>query len=77
MKREFHYGDIIKKGNCKNFYKLSFYFIFIYVKPDGSRVLVVTMNFGGIETTMSLEISKPTAIQNANPIVFDETNTHI
>ena len=33
------------------------------------------MNFGGIETTMSLEISKPTAIQNANPIVFDETNT--
>lgn len=47
----------------------------IIVKPDGSRVLVVTMNFGGIETTMSLEISKPTAIQNANPIVFDETNT--
>ena len=30
LKREFHYGDIIKKGNCKNFYKLSFYFIFIY-----------------------------------------------
>ncbi len=47
----------------------------IIVKPDGSRVLVVTMNFGGIETTMSLEISKPTAMQNANLIVFDETNT--
>lgn len=36
----------------------------IIVKPDGSRVLVVTMSVGGIETTMSLEISKPTALQN-------------
>lgn len=32
----------------------------IVVKPDGSRVLVVTMAVGGMETTMSLEISKPT-----------------
>lgn len=32
----------------------------VIVKPDGSRVLVVTMNIGGMETTMSLEISKPT-----------------
>lgn len=36
----------------------------IIVKPDGSRVLVVTMSVGGMETTMSLEISKPTNILN-------------
>ncbi len=36
----------------------------IIVKPDGSRVLVVTMKIGGMETTMSLEISKPTTMQN-------------
>lgn len=36
----------------------------IIVKPDGSRVLVVTMNMGGMETTMSLEISKPTTMPN-------------
>lgn len=55
----------------------------IIVKPDGSRVLVVTMNIGGMETTMSLEISKPTAIQNDsanqtidnNNILTLETNT--
>ncbi len=29
----------------------------IIVKPDGSRVLVVTMNIGGMETNMSLKIS--------------------
>lgn len=32
----------------------------IVVNPDGSRVLVVAINVGGMETTMSLEISKPT-----------------
>lgn len=32
----------------------------IIIKPDGSRVLVMTMSIGGMETTMSLEISKPT-----------------
>ena len=36
----------------------------IIVKPDGSRVLVVTMSIGGMETTMSLEISKPTDTLN-------------
>lgn len=36
----------------------------IIVKPDGSRVLVITMNIGGTETTMSLEISKPTDTLN-------------
>lgn len=36
----------------------------IIVKPDGSRVLVITMKIGGMETTMSLEISKPTDILN-------------
>lgn len=38
----------------------------IIVKPDGSRVLVVTMSIGGMETTMSLEISKPTEAPNEN-----------
>lgn len=36
----------------------------IIVKPDGSRVLVMTMHIGGMETTMSLEISKPTDLPN-------------
>jgi len=36
----------------------------IIVKPDGSRVLVVTMNIGGMETNMSLQISGPTDMQN-------------
>ena len=38
----------------------------IIVKPDGSRVLVVTMSIGGMKTTMSLEISKPTEAPNEN-----------
>lgn len=38
----------------------------IIVKPDGSRVLVMTMSIGGMETTMSLEISKPTEVPNEN-----------
>ena len=36
----------------------------IIVKPDGSRVLVMTMSVGGMQTTMSLEISKPTKAPN-------------
>ena len=32
--------------------------------PDGSRVLVVTTTIGDMETTMSLEISKPTDMPN-------------
>ena len=38
----------------------------IITKPDGSRVLVMTMSIGGMETTMSLEISKPTEVPNEN-----------
>ena len=38
----------------------------IIVQPDGSRVLVMTMSIGGMETTMSLEISKPTEAPNEN-----------
>ncbi len=38
----------------------------IIVKPDGSRVLVMTMSIGGMETTMCLEISKPTEAPNEN-----------
>lgn len=40
----------------------------IIVNPDGSRVLLVTISIGGMKTTMSLEISKPTAMQNENSI---------
>lgn len=55
----------------------------IIVRPDGSRVLVMTMNVGGMKTTMSLEISKPTKLpyenskqdtDNGRPFADDETN---
>lgn len=46
----------------------------IIVKPDGSRVLIVTMNIGGMETTMSLEISKPTEFANEHTSDDSETN---
>lgn len=38
----------------------------VIVKPDGSRVLVVTTEVGGMETTMSLKISEPTDLPNGN-----------
>ncbi len=37
----------------------------IVVNPDGSRALVVTTKIGSMETTMSIEISKPTDLQNS------------
>lgn len=36
----------------------------IMVKPDGSRVLVLTMKCGDMETTISLQLSKPTKMIN-------------
>lgn len=36
----------------------------IIVKPDGSRVLLVTTKVCGMQTSMSLEISGPTAMPN-------------
>lgn len=36
----------------------------IIVKPDGSRVLVMTMQIGGMKTMMSLKISEPTDMPN-------------
>lgn len=45
----------------------------IIVKPDGSRVLLVTMNIGSMETTMSLEISKPTMLPNDCKTENDKT----
>lgn len=36
----------------------------IIVKPDGSRVLIVTTRIGGMQTTMSLKISDPTDMPN-------------
>ncbi len=46
----------------------------IIVRPDGSRVLVMTMSIGGMETTMSLEISKPTEAPNENSKQDTENN---
>lgn len=34
----------------------------VIVKPDGSRVMIMTTQVGGMETVMSLKISEPTAI---------------
>ncbi len=45
----------------------------IIAKPDGSRVLVLTMSIGGMETTMSLEISKPTEVPNENSKIAEVT----
>ncbi len=36
----------------------------IIVKPDGSRVLLMTTRVCGMQTTMSVELSKPTAMYN-------------
>lgn len=36
----------------------------IIVRPDGSRVLVITMDIAGTQTAMSLQISEPTDLQN-------------
>lgn len=36
----------------------------VLVKPDGSRVLVITRNIGGMETTMTLQLSQPTKLPN-------------
>lgn len=36
----------------------------IVVKADGSRVLIMTMQVGGMQTSMNIEISKPTEVVN-------------
>lgn len=36
----------------------------VIVRPDGSRVLMITMDVGGTQATMSLQISEPTDMQN-------------
>lgn len=36
----------------------------IIVRPDGSRILILTMEIAGMQTAMSLQISEPTAMQN-------------
>ena len=38
----------------------------IIANPDGSKVLVMTRCIGGMETIMSLEISRPTEVPNDN-----------
>ena len=49
----------------------------IIAKPDGSRVLVMTMSIGGMETAMSLEISKPTEVPNENVNNFKSISSYI
>lgn len=45
----------------------------IVVKPDGSRVLVMTTKLAGMQTQMSVEISKPTDFPTDDPTdVIDE-----
>ncbi|MCI8370846.1 MAG: hypothetical protein HFI75_00330 [Lachnospiraceae bacterium] len=44
----------------------------IVVRPDGSRILVVTTKIGDMETTMSIELSKPTQIENDTKDSNDE-----
>lgn len=44
----------------------------IVVKPDGSRVLVMTVKIGGMEMTTSLELSKPTELLNEQKEPADE-----
>lgn len=36
----------------------------IIVRPDGSRILVMNMMVGGMQSSMSIEISKPTDFPN-------------
>jgi len=36
----------------------------IIVRPDGSRVLMITVDIGGTQAAMSLQISEPTVLQN-------------
>ncbi len=36
----------------------------IIIRPDGSRVLMITMDIGGTQSVMSLQISEPTDMQN-------------
>lgn len=47
----------------------------IQVKPDGSRVLVMTRHIGGMATTTSVEISRPTKQMNDETVWKEEENT--
>jgi hypothetical protein len=40
----------------------------IVTKPDGSRVLVMTTQIGGMETSVSVELSKPNQWDNGSKI---------
>lgn len=47
----------------------------IQVKPDGSRVLVMTRRIGGMATTTSVEISKPTQQMNDTAVSEEKDDT--
>lgn len=40
----------------------------IVTKPDGSRILVMTTKIGGMETSVSVELSKPNQWDNGSKI---------
>ena len=47
----------------------------IQVKPDGSRILVMTRQIGGVATTTSIEISRPTKQMNDEAVSEEEGDT--
>ncbi len=47
----------------------------IIVKPDGSRVLIITTKVGGMETNMSIKISEPTYMPNDSEYLNEEEFT--
>lgn len=46
----------------------------IIVKPDGSRVLVMTLQIGGMESTVSVQISEPTDMPNKDANLEQKNN---
>lgn len=51
----------------------------IIVKPDGSRVLVMTTHIGGMSATVSMKISEPTKMPNESreTSVTEEEKEHV
>lgn len=51
----------------------------IVVKPDGSRVLVVTTHIGGMSATVSMKISEPTKMPNESKEIdtAEEEKEHV
>ena len=52
---------------------------YIVVKPDGSRVLVMTTHIGGMSATVSMKLSEPTKMPNESKEidVAEEEKEHV